>query len=311
MMAKVNPFPIHQPSGGRVMNMLRYHSEQLYSIASVAERFQITSRTLRLYHEMGLFCPSYIDGQTKYRYYSVNQFPRLEKILQMKSIGLSLKQIKSILDTRNLSVFEALLNEQIDSLDEKITELSASRDMLKKQLLSCAHLRNIPSLNTPFIEFIPKRAALSFAIQPYDLAQRFPSESPWEKAIGFVSQVLSENALPHTLLSQLCCSISAASLQREAFICDHAYIIGDNLPPVSPIRCTIQSGTYACIYRKYIAKDNLSEYQGVQALTGYIRDNHYQIVGPYYGEVVAEASVFDYIDNNILVKMQIPVKITD
>ena len=63
---------------------------------------------------MGLLIPQSVGNSNNYRYYSVSQFQRLEMILQMKSVGLSLKQIKTILDTRNLSVFEALLSEQID-----------------------------------------------------------------------------------------------------------------------------------------------------------------------------------------------------
>ena len=57
--------------------------------------------------------------------------------------------------------------------------------------------------------------------------------------------------------------------------------------------------------------ENLSEYAGIKMLIDFIKENQYQIIGPYLGEIIAEASIFDYNDNNILVKMQIPVKITD
>ena len=56
------------------------------SIGEMAEIFGISSRTLRLYHDMGLLTPQYVNEQNGYRYYSSGQFQRLEKIIQMKSV---------------------------------------------------------------------------------------------------------------------------------------------------------------------------------------------------------------------------------
>ena len=139
------------------MNEYLSHGNEEISIGEMSEIFNISRRTLRLYHDMGLLVPQYINDSNGYRYYSPSQFPRLEKIVQMKSMGLSLKQIKAMLNERNLSVFEALLSERIDKLNEKIAEDTASRDLLTKQLNSCAQLRNPPVLDSAFIEFIPER----------------------------------------------------------------------------------------------------------------------------------------------------------
>lgn len=59
------------------------------------------------------------------------------------------------------------------------------------------------------------------------------------------------------------------------------------------------------------ALDSRYEAIGLEKLLQFIDDNHYQIVGPYLGEVVAQMSIFDYRNNNILVKLQIPVKISE
>ena len=95
------------------------------SIGEMAELFEVSPRTLRLYHDMGLLIPQYINDSNGYRYYAQSQFPRLEKILQMKSLGLSLQQIKTMLEQKNLSLFEALLNERIDRLNENRGSASA------------------------------------------------------------------------------------------------------------------------------------------------------------------------------------------
>jgi DNA-binding transcriptional MerR regulator/effector-binding domain-containing protein len=295
-------------------NYSEHNSDQI-SIGEMAELFNISGRTLRLYHDMGLLVPQYINDKNGYRYYSRSQFQRLEKIIQMKSVGLSLKQIKSMLNERNLSVFEALLSERIDQLTERIAEDSAARDLLVKQLSSCARLRNPPVLDSAFIEFIPKRPAFAFDIDAYDLRQSYQGGSPWERALTTIKAALIADNLPTSLLSQACCSITQQALMDGKFVCSGAMLLADGpLPASTPhriVQSVIQAGTYACMYRNYVAMDGRSECIGLEKLLQFIRDNHYQVVGPYLGEVVAKMSIFDYSNNNILVKLQIPVKISE
>lgn len=51
---------------------------------------QVPVKTLRYYNEIGLLEPAEIDSFTGYRYYSVTQLPRLNRILALKDLGLSL-----------------------------------------------------------------------------------------------------------------------------------------------------------------------------------------------------------------------------
>lgn len=286
-------------------------SGDLISIGDMAEIFNVSPRTLRLYHDMGLLVPQYVNDNNGYRYYSRSQFQRLEKIIQMKSVGLSLKQIKVMLNERNLSVFEALLSERIDELNERIEEDSAARDLLVKQLNSCAKLRNPPVLDSAFIEFIPKRPALSFEIEAYDLWESHRDGSPWESALTEIKAVLSANNLPPSLIDQACCTIPQQALTEGKFLCSGALLLTDRSLQANIPQKTVQAGTYACLYRTYVALDSRYEAIGLEKLLQFIDDNHYQIVGPYLGEVVAQMSIFDYSNNNILVKLQIPVKISE
>ncbi len=59
---------------------------------------RVSIKTLRYYDEMGLFKPVEVDRFTGYRYYSANQLPRLNRILALKDLGLSLEQIAQVLD---------------------------------------------------------------------------------------------------------------------------------------------------------------------------------------------------------------------
>ena len=58
---------------------------------------QVPVKTLRYYDEIGLLEPAEIDSVTDYRYYSVTQLPRLNRVLALKDLGLSLDQIAQLL----------------------------------------------------------------------------------------------------------------------------------------------------------------------------------------------------------------------
>src|SRR5690349_14707171 len=67
-------------------------------ISEFSRLTRIPAKTLRYYDDIGLFCPAQVGGFTGYRYYSVNQLPRLNRILALKELGLSLEQIKDMVD---------------------------------------------------------------------------------------------------------------------------------------------------------------------------------------------------------------------
>lgn len=71
----------------------------MFQIGEFSRIARISMRQLRHYDELGLFRPARIDAETGYRYYSAAQLPQLNRILALKDLGLSLDQIKRLLDT--------------------------------------------------------------------------------------------------------------------------------------------------------------------------------------------------------------------
>jgi len=69
----------------------------MFRIGEFAQIAQVSGRQLRFYDQLGLLQPAHIDPQTGYRYYSVRQLPRLNSILALKELGLSLEQIGPLL----------------------------------------------------------------------------------------------------------------------------------------------------------------------------------------------------------------------
>jgi predicted transcriptional regulator YdeE/DNA-binding transcriptional MerR regulator len=57
----------------------------------------VSVKTLRHYAELRLLLPAWTDRFTGYRYYTVQQLPRLNRILALKELGFSLEQIRPLL----------------------------------------------------------------------------------------------------------------------------------------------------------------------------------------------------------------------
>jgi DNA-binding transcriptional MerR regulator len=70
----------------------------MFSIGEFSRIARVTPRQLRHYEELGLFKPERIDPETGYRFYSALQLPRLNRILALKELGLTLTQILRLLD---------------------------------------------------------------------------------------------------------------------------------------------------------------------------------------------------------------------
>ena len=62
-------------------------------IGIYAKISQTPVSTLRYYDEIGLFPAAYTEEANGYRYYTLEQLPRLQRILALREMGLSLEEI--------------------------------------------------------------------------------------------------------------------------------------------------------------------------------------------------------------------------
>lgn len=65
----------------------------MLKIGDFSQLGQVSVRTLHHYDERGLLKPAEIDDWTGYRFYAVDQLPKLNRILALKDLGFSLDQI--------------------------------------------------------------------------------------------------------------------------------------------------------------------------------------------------------------------------
>jgi DNA-binding transcriptional MerR regulator len=98
----------------------------MFRIGEFAQIAQVSSRQLRFYDQLGLLQPAHTDAQTGYRYYSIKQLPRLNSILALKDLGLSLEQIGPLLkDEISPSELRAMLTMKRAQVEQALREEGA------------------------------------------------------------------------------------------------------------------------------------------------------------------------------------------
>lgn len=107
----------------------------MYKISDFSQIGQVSVRMLRHYDKLGLLKPNNKDKWTNYRYYTLDQLPRLHQILALRDLGLSLEQIRGLLDDpgANDLLYEMLQVKQRD-IEDRLAEEQARLDRVAARL---------------------------------------------------------------------------------------------------------------------------------------------------------------------------------
>ena len=96
----------------------------------------VSIEPLRLYDEMGLIKPIYIDGDTNYRYYDVNQTSILDLIRYLREMGMSIKDIAMLFDKEDVDLIEKKLVERSIQIRNEIKALRETQDAVERTIKS-------------------------------------------------------------------------------------------------------------------------------------------------------------------------------
>lgn len=110
---------------------MRLSNEDHMQISDLAETLGITTRTIRLYEKLGLVEPPKRTGG-RVRYYEKEDVKRFKFVLRLKTLGLSLEEMKELADQYNreqrvpdkiMPRLIELLDTHLNSIKEKVTTL--------------------------------------------------------------------------------------------------------------------------------------------------------------------------------------------
>ena len=110
-----------------------------YTISDLAKEFDLTTRAIRFYEDMGLLSPQREGVGGRSRVYNARDRTRLKLTLRAKRLSLSLTEAKDIIDLYDsprdtgvqLQKFLSVLATHKRELEEQMTDLQANLEEVK------------------------------------------------------------------------------------------------------------------------------------------------------------------------------------
>lgn len=101
----------------------------LIKIKDVSNKYDITARTLRYYEDMGLLSSTRNDDYA-YRMYDENAIRRLEQILILRKLNISIKDIQRVFNTTGSDVVLEVLGKKVQNIDDEVALLHELKEIV-------------------------------------------------------------------------------------------------------------------------------------------------------------------------------------
>ena len=242
----------------------------MFKIGDFSRLSFVTVKTIRYYDEIGLLKPLKVDRFTGYRYYSADQLPRLNCIIAMKKLGLSLEEIRNIIDNSfSLENMKDLLILKRAELRARVNEEQSRLEQVEKLLEQIMKEGKMPDYQV-IIKKIPamKIASVRGTVPSYsDISILWDKICPvFEKHMSII------NGPPLAIYHDM--EYREKDVDIEVGIPLSAYpslpepIRVHDLPAVTEAASMIHRGPYEKIHEAY------------QAMMAWCEANGYELAGP-------------------------------
>ena len=268
----------------------------MFKIGYFSRISQVSVQTLRYYDRVGLLQPAHIDTFTGYRYYSIDQLSRLNRILALKDLGLSLEQIAQIL-TGDLPPRELR-----GMLRLKLAQLKDQKQMTEVQLGRVeARLRHLEMEGKmPDFEVILKTVepVLVAGCRTVFTEGQGCLTTPYNEARQYVEAQNGKTVDPFIILFH-----TPVGAQEEDV--EVAIPLAKPIPENDRIKVHQLPAEHIASVLFKGQDDNIG--QGYDAILSWIDRNGYQITGPFR-EVYHKLSSDDQEENSV--EIQFPIEKT-
>jgi len=104
------------------------------TIGDFSRATQLSIKTLRHYHSLGLLEPSDVDPDTGYRRYTTDQIPSAQVIRRFRDLNMPLEQIRAVLEASDLRARNQLISAHLSRLEQDLARtqdaVASLRDLL-------------------------------------------------------------------------------------------------------------------------------------------------------------------------------------
>lgn len=270
--------------------------ETYFSVGEISKLTNVPIQTLRYYDKMGLLKPAYINKQNNYRYYSLNQFIKIDLLKQCKLIGLSLKEIEELLKNEiSVDSMLKIIDQQRKVLDEKIKELEVVKSYINFLDDRLRETKEVEE-NKIFVKYNDKRVVKKYECILND-----------EKDIELnLRKILLKSEKDNWMLhSQLVFQSSLDKLRKEDRVVYTAIMLykHENINKGTE-NIILPKGNYLTMYYDDGYKNNLRYYK---MMLDYIDKNDIETVGDF-NEFSILSRVNNKEDEKSIVQLEIQIK---
>jgi len=269
----------------------------MFKIGDFSKLSQVSVKTLRYYDEIGLLKPIEIDRFTGYRYYSASQLSRLNRILLLKDLGLSLDQIGRLLQSDlPPDQLRGMLKLRQAEIERSIEEEGAR---LARVAALINHIEQENTIMSQYDVVIKKVAPVRIASVRDVVANYGAQGELWNELETYLAQ---QNVKPVAPCITVDHNEGYKERDVELEVCEvidaplaaTARVRVSELPPIEQMACTVHHGPF----------NQLS--QGYQALMHWVEANGYRFCGPSREVYLQVGSSSD--DSTNVAEIQIPVE---
>ena len=105
------------------------------TVGDFSRATQLSVKTLRHYHQVGLLEPATVNPDTGYRYYAAGQIPTAQVIRRLRDLGMPLADVKAVLAAPDAPARYALIAAHLGRLEAELaqtrTAVESLRDLLQ------------------------------------------------------------------------------------------------------------------------------------------------------------------------------------
>ncbi len=247
----------------------------MFRIGAFSRLSLVPVSALRYYDELGLLKPVRVDPDTGYRYYAAQQLPRLNRLLALKDMGLSLEQIALLLDDNltpeqirgMLKIKQIELRQQLEEGQVRLGRIEAWLEQFEQE-----------NKMTEYAVIIKKVAALRVAevrgIAPTMEQIGVTLDRLFDEVQDYLSQKGVKSVKPAITIyydqemSDKDVSVGAAIAYEGSILPDGEQVKTIELPAVERMASAIHHGSFATLNRAY------------EEIFKWVETNGYQVTGP-------------------------------
>ena len=213
--------------------------KELYTIGEMALICGVSVQTLRYYSTLGLIDPKMVDTKTGYRYYSSSSIQLIDRIKYLQKFGISLADIKEIINDGNAETILSYLYRQKAATYEELRKTENTIQEIDWYIDYFDLAKEDKLLSIPYKKKIGKRYAVMVSL--------LPGESTRDAYIRLLDIRNSSEFADTVYRFQFTYLIDFPSLLEKKFVPNTAGLfLSKNFPKNSPHVRELPGGDYLC-----------------------------------------------------------------